>query len=145
MNWNDERNMKLGPEKRRLHESRRSSRPNGMINERRKEDFWIERTMTLWMCERDKSRWIDNQGSTGMLLDPLAEIEIRMLMSVMIDGCKSMVNFQCDRKRQLAEQHDTKTSCQKRPTILSGLNRLIGGNHGQPTYQSTEALSMYCN
>jgi len=43
-------------------------------------------------------RHIPDQGITGMLLHPFAQIKIRMLVPIIIDGGKDMMNFEGMRK-----------------------------------------------
>jgi len=49
-------------------------------------------------------RKIPSQGITGVLLHPLAQIKIGMLVPIIIDGGKDMMNFERMRKRNRGQE-----------------------------------------
>jgi len=52
-----------------------------------------------------QSRNIPNQGITGVLLHPLAQIKIGMLVTIMIEFGKDMMNFEGMPKRNQRNKH----------------------------------------
>lgn len=89
--------------------------------------------MSGWDDRGDDGRDIGNQRAAGVMLDPLAKVEVGVLMAVLISGGEFVMDSQCSRQRGYSQEDQREGNRQRRADTPANTNgRKTSGHQWRP-------------
>ncbi len=85
--------------------------------------------MLGWDDRGDDGRGIGNQRAAGVMLNPLAQVEVGVLVAVLISGGEFVVDSQCSRERGYSQKDQREGDRQPRADTPVNTNGRKASGH----------------